>query len=97
MQHDTAVSKADDKAAIEDIRTYFREVCRTSTGINAAARLFDAARKIPVMTVPSTVCTTIMVYDRLNREVTDLADLSPITSQADLGKPSFKTWTITPI
>jgi hypothetical protein len=61
VEADKAVSTADVTACTDETRTYVIEVCRTSTGTNPEARVFEHDRNITVIKIPSPVCTKIIV------------------------------------
>ena len=50
-----------------------------------------------VMMSPSTVWKRMRVYDRPSREAVVLVALSPMMSQAALGRPSLRTLATVPI
>ena len=88
---------AEDNAETEDMRTYFMEASLTCVGTNAAASWLEAAMNAMVMMAPNTVWERMRVYDWPSREEIDLVALSPMISQAALGRPSLRTFATVPI
>ncbi len=97
VQSDTATCIAEDNADTEDMRTYVMDASLTCAGTNAAASWLEAAMNTMVMIVPSTVWKRIRVYERPSREDMVLVALSPMMSQAALGRPSLRTFATVPM
>lgn len=97
VQSDTATCIAEDSAETEEMRTYVIDASRTCDGTNAAASWLEAAMNTMVMTAPRTVWKRMRVYDRPSREDMVLVVLSPMTSQAALGRPSLRTFATVPM
>ena len=97
VQSDTATCIADDNAETEEMRTYVMDASLTCAGTNAAASWLEAAINTMVMIAPSRVWKRIRVYDKPSREDIVLVALSPMTSQAALGRPSFRTLATVPM
>ena len=97
VQSDTATCIAEDNAETEEMRTYVMEASLTCAGTNAAASWWEAATNTIVMMSPSTLWKRMRVYDRPSREDIVLVALSPMMSQAALGRPSLRTLATVPI
>ena len=97
VQSETATCIAEDNVETEEMRTYVMDASLTWAGTNAAATWSEAVMNTTVMMAPSIVWKRIMVYDRPSREDMVLVVLSPMTSQAALGRPSFRTSATVPI
>lgn len=97
VQSETATCIAEDNAETEEMRTYVMDASLTYAGTNAAASWSEAAMNTMVMMAPSTVWKRMRVYDRPSLEDIVLVALSPMTSQAALGRPSLRTFATVPM
>ena len=97
VQSETATCIAEDNAETEEMRTYVMDASLTCAGTNAAASWFEAAMNTTVMIVPRTVWKSMRVNDRPSRDDMVLVALSPIMSQAALGRPSLRTFATVPM
>ena len=97
VQSETATLIAEDNVETEEMRTYVMDASLTWAGTNAAASWSEAAMNAMVMMAPSNIWKRTRVYDRPSREDMVLVVLSPMTSQAALGRPSFSTSATVPM
>ena len=91
VQLATATCIAEDNVETKEMRMYVMDASLTCAGTNAAASWSEAAMNTTVMMAPIIVWKRMRVYNRPSREDMILVVLSPMTSQAALGRPSFRT------